>query len=71
VDIFRKSEDVLPIVEQVIKLKNRYGKPFVVWMQFGIVNAQAAEVARRAGLVVIMDKCIMAEHLHLRREVGV
>ena len=38
VDIFRKSEDVPPIVEQAIKLKQKYGKPFVVWMQLGIVN---------------------------------
>ena len=38
VDIFRPSKDVPPIVEQAIKLKQFYGKPFVVWMQLGIVN---------------------------------
>jgi hypothetical protein len=65
VDIFRPSKDVPPIVEQVIKLKQTYGKPFVVWMQLGIVNAQAAEVARRAGLIVVMDKCLMVEHHRL------
>ena len=66
VDIFRKSEDVPPIVEQAIKLKQRFGRPFVVWMQVGIGNEAAAEAARRAGLVVVRDKCFMAEHLHSR-----
>lgn len=62
VDIFRRSEDVPPIVEQVIQLKVRVGRPFVVWMQLGIVNEQAAEAARHAGLVVVMDRCLMVEH---------
>jgi predicted CoA-binding protein len=62
VDIFRKAEDVPPIVDQAIKLKQLYGRPFVIWMQLGIVNEQAAEKARQAGLVVVMDKCLMVEH---------
>ena len=66
VDIFRPSEDVPPIVEQVIKLKQTYGKPFVVWMQLGIINEQAAEAAKRAGLIVVMDKCLMIEHHRLK-----
>lgn len=65
VDIFRKPEDVLPIVEQAVTLKTLFGKPFVVWMQLDIVNEEAAEVARKAGLVVVMDKCIMVEHQRL------
>ncbi len=65
VDIFRLPEDVPPIVEQAIKLKQFYGKPFVVWMQLGIVNEAAAEAARRAGLIVVMDKCLMVEHHRL------
>ena len=65
VDIFRPAKDVPPIVEQVIKLKQVYGKPFVVWMQLGIVNEAAAEAARRAGLIVVMDKCLMVEHHRL------
>ncbi len=64
VDIFRKSEDVQQIVEQAIELKRRYGQPFVVWMQLDVRNEQAAEAARKAGLVVVMDKCLMKEHLH-------
>ena len=62
IDIFRRTEDVPPIVDQAIKLKKLYDKPFVVWMQLGIVNEQEAEKARQAGLVVVMDKCLMVEH---------
>lgn len=65
VDIFRPSEDVPPIVEQAIQLKKRHGKPYVVWMQVGIINAQAAEMAREAGLTVIMDHCMMREYNRL------
>jgi predicted CoA-binding protein len=62
VNVFRPSKDVPPIVEQVIKVRAIHGKPFVVWMQLGIVNAEAAETARKAGLTVVMGKCIMVEH---------
>jgi predicted CoA-binding protein len=62
VDIFRPAKDVLAIVEQAVKLKETYGKPYVVWMQLGMVNEQAAETAKKAGLAVVMDKCMMVEH---------
>ncbi len=62
VDIFRPAIEVLPIVEQIIRLKESYGVPQVIWMQPGIVNEQASEIARKAGLVVIVDKCMMREH---------
>ena len=65
VDIFRPAKDVPPIVEQAIKLKQMYSRPFVVWMQLGIVNEQTAKVAREAGLIVVMNKCLMVEHQRL------
>lgn len=65
VNIFRKAEDVPPIVEQTIELKTKFGRPFVFWMQQGIVNEQAAEAAKHAGLAVVMDKCLMIEHQRL------
>lgn len=68
VDIFRPAKDVPPIMEQAIKLKQQNGKPYVVWMQLGIVNEQVAEAGRRAGLVVVMDKCLMIEHNNLSRK---
>jgi predicted CoA-binding protein len=65
VDIFRPSEDVLPIVDQALQLKKLYSKPYVVWMQLGIINEQAAERGRSAGLIVVMDRCMMQEHRRL------
>lgn len=67
VDIFRPAADVLPIVREAIELKRRFGRPHAVWMQLGIVNAGAAEEARGGGLAVVMDRCMMAEHLRLIR----
>jgi predicted CoA-binding protein len=65
VDIFRPSAEILPIVEQAIQLKKLFGVPYVVWMQLGIINDKAAEIARNAGLKVVMDKCIMQQHHRL------
>jgi len=57
VDIFRKSEDVPPIVKDAIKCGAK-----AVWMQEGVVNEPAAAEARQAGLKVIMNKCMKKEH---------
>jgi hypothetical protein len=65
VDIFRPSNEVLPITEQVIQLRKHHSVPYVVWIQLGIINEKAAEKAREEGLTVIMDKCIMKEHKRL------
>jgi len=65
VDVFRPSAEVLPVVEQAVQLKKLYGVPYVVWMQLGIINEQAAEKARKVGLIVVMDKCMMQEHRRL------
>ncbi len=59
VDIFRKSEDVLQVVEQVIELNPL---PRAVWMQQGIINEAAAELARSNGIYVVMDRCIKVDH---------
>ncbi len=63
--IFRPSEDVPSIIRQAIRLNERYGNLRVIWMQLGIMNEEAAELARNAGLIVVMDKCIMIEHKRL------
>ena len=65
VDVFRPSTDVPPIVSQAVKLKEWYDKPYVIWMQLGIINEQAAETAREAGITIVMNKCMMQEHKKL------
>lgn len=56
VDIFRRPEDVLPIVEEAIQIGAK-----AIWMQEGIVNEEAAALARKAGLLVVMDRCMLKE----------
>jgi len=57
VDIFRKSEEVPPIVEEAIRRGTK-----IVWMQEGVIHQEAAEKAQNAGLKVVMDRCIKKEH---------
>lgn len=58
VNVFRRSEFVPEIVESAIRIGARG-----VWMQEGVIHSDAAERARRAGLFVIMDACILKEHI--------
>jgi len=60
VDIFRKSEEVPPIVEEAIRRRAK-----IVWMQEGVIHQKAGEDAERAGLKVVMDRCIKKEHERL------
>lgn len=60
VDIFRRAEDVVPIVEQAVEIGAGS-----IWMQQGIVNEEAAELAGSAGMTVIMDRCIKVDHSQL------
>jgi predicted CoA-binding protein len=60
VQVFRKPEDVPPVVDSAIKVGAK-----VVWMQEGIVNEEAAQKAREAGLQVVMDACMRATHQRL------
>ena len=60
VDMFRPSEEVLPVVREAIK-KN----PKVIWLQEGIHNPEAEELARKAGIDVVFNRCMLAEHQRL------
>ena len=59
VDVFRKSEDCLPIAKDAVQIGAQ-----VFWMQMGVINHEAAEYAALHGLEVIMDQCLMIEHMH-------
>ena len=60
VDCFRKSEEIGPIAEEAIAIGAK-----VLWMQLGVINHEAAEKARAAGLEVVMDRCVKIEHARL------
>jgi predicted CoA-binding protein len=57
VNIFRRPEFVEEVVDQAIRLKVP-----AIWMQEEVINEEAAEKARRAGIFVVMDRCILKEH---------
>jgi len=57
VDVFRRSEYVPDLVDEAIRLKVP-----AIWLQEDVIHEEAAEKARKAGLFVVMDKCILKEH---------
>lgn len=61
VDVFRRSDAVPDIVEQAIQIKAP-----AIWMQEGVIHEEAAERARKAGIFVVMDLCILKEHRRRR-----
>jgi predicted CoA-binding protein len=60
VDVFRPSEQVLPVIRDAIKMK-----PKVIWLQEGIHNTEAEDLARNAGIQVVFNRCMLAEHQRL------
>jgi uncharacterized protein len=69
VDIFRNSEAVGPITDEVLANKDRLGVK-VLWMQLGVINEDAARRATAAGLTVIMNRCPKIEYGRLSGEIG-
>jgi len=60
VDVFRRTEDVLPIAQQAIAIGAK-----CLWQQIGVVNTDADALARAAGLDSVMDRCVKIEHARL------
>jgi predicted CoA-binding protein len=65
VEVFRRPEEVPPVVDAAIRIGAK-----VVWMQLGIENQAAAEKAQAAGLVVVMDACMLVEHKKRRQQLS-
>ena len=60
VDVFRRSDDVLPIARQAVQIGAK-----TLWQQLGVVNEEADRVVREAGLDSVMDRCVKIEHARL------
>jgi hypothetical protein len=60
IDVFRPSDQVLPVVQEAIKKK-----PKVIWLQEGIHNPEAEDLAREAGIKIVFNRCMLAEHQRL------
>src|SRR3989304_2278786 len=65
VDVFRPSEQVLPVVQEAIKMKHK-----VIWLQEGIHNAKAEDLARKEGIKVVFNRCMLAEHQRLFKQMA-
>lgn len=63
VDVFRRAQDTPPIAEEAVAIGAK-----ALWLQLGIVNEEAGDLARRAGLGVVMDRCMLIEHKRLQAE---
>jgi len=57
VDVFRKPDAAIEVAKEASNLK-----PYAVWFQEGVINKEAAEVAKKSGSLVVMDRCMMKEH---------
>ena len=63
VNVFRRSEYVVPIVRAAIEKEAK-----AVWMQDGVVNKEAAKLARKAGMQVVMNDCILRQHQNFKND---
>lgn len=60
VDVFRKSDAVMPVVEECVEVGAK-----AIWFQLGVVNLEALEKCKQEGLKTVFDKCILVEHRNL------
>ncbi len=60
IDVFRPSDQILSVIQEAIKKK-----PKVIWLQEGIHNPEAEEIAKKEGIQVVFNRCMLAEHRRL------
>lgn len=60
VDVFRRTDDVLPIAEQAVRIRAK-----CLWQQIGVMNLEADRLAREAGLDSVMNRCVKIEHARI------
>ena len=60
VDVFRKAQDCVSVAQQAVAIGAK-----VLWLQLGVVNDEAQQVAQAAGLTVVMDRCVKIDHANL------
>jgi len=61
VDVFRRPEHVLPIAELAVKISAK-----ALWLQDDVINEEAAAIAERAGLLVVMNDCMLRQHRQIK-----
>ncbi|MEB3773662.1 MAG: CoA-binding protein [Desulfurococcales archaeon] len=62
VDVFRPPSEAMKIVEDASRLREKYGKPWLIWFQYGTHTVEAVEEAKKRGFIVVYDRCMMEEH---------
>jgi uncharacterized protein len=66
IDVFRPSSELQEIAKTAAEMRSKFGKPSIFWSQLGIEDEKAAQIAKKAGMLVIMNKCMMVEHKNLQ-----
>ncbi len=62
VDVFRPSEELPQVAQQVIDIRKKYGRPFVFWAQLGLENAEAKRILSKNGVPYVMNACMRVVH---------
>ena len=65
VDVFRPSEELPQIAQQVLDFQKKYGRPFVFWAQLGLENEEAKRMLSKAGVSYVMNACLRVVHKQL------
>ncbi len=65
VDVFRPSEELPQVAQQVIEMRKKYGRPFAFWAQLGLTNDEAKHALSKNGIPYVMDACLRVVHRSL------